>query len=61
MHKEISRGRPNFMVEFEAEVQEILGVSRNVGRNWGFRTIRTDLQDVGQRTKRLRMTRGLIP
>lgn len=31
------------MVEFEAEVQEILGVSRNVTGDWGFRRRRTDL------------------
>jgi hypothetical protein len=31
------------MVEFEAEVQEILGVSRNVRGDWGFRRRRTDL------------------
>jgi hypothetical protein len=31
------------MVEFEAEVQETLGVSRNVRGNWGFRRKGTDL------------------
>ena len=31
------------MVEFEAEVQETLGVSRNVRGDWGFRRKRTDL------------------
>ena len=43
MYQKISRRWPNFMVEFEAEVQEALGVSRNVRGYWGFRRKRTDL------------------
>lgn len=32
------------MVELKAQVQEALGVGRNVGGDWGLRAERTDLQ-----------------
>jgi hypothetical protein len=43
MNQEIARRGPNFMVEFEAEIQETLSVSRYIRGNRRLRAKRTDL------------------
>ena len=45
MNQEIARRGPNFVVEFEAEIQETLSVSRYVRGDWRLRAKRTDLHE----------------
>ena len=61
MQQEIARSGPNFMVEFEAEVQETLRVSRYVGGNRRLRAKRTDLYKSLVNEKRSKIIRGAVP
>lgn len=61
MQQEIARSGPNFMVEFEAEVQETLRVSRYVRGNRRLRAKRTDLYKSLVNEKRSKIIRGAVP
>ena len=61
MQQEIARSGPNFMVEFEAEVQETLRVSRYVRGNRRLRAKRTDLYKLLVNEKRSKIIRGAVP